>query len=50
METIFRFTLDLLSARAPGLAFIVLAAFALFLVSPLRLTLTIGDRSSRRQR
>jgi hypothetical protein len=49
MEPLFHFALALLSGGAPWLAGIIVAAIALAIVGPIKLNLTIGDRSGRRK-
>jgi hypothetical protein len=44
MEPLFDFALDLLSAGAPWLAGVIVAAIALAVVGPIKLTVSIGDR------
>jgi hypothetical protein len=44
MEPLFHFALDLLSAGAPWLAGVIVAAIALAVVGPIKLTVSIGDR------
>jgi hypothetical protein len=50
MEPLFHFALSLLSAGAPWLAGIIVVAIALAVVGPVRLSVSIGDRSGRRVR
>jgi hypothetical protein len=50
MEPLFHFALALLSAGAPWLAAVIVVAIALTIVGPVRLSLSIGDRSGRRGR
>jgi hypothetical protein len=50
MEPLFHFALALLPAGAPWLAGIVVVAFALAIVGPVKLSLSIGDSSGRRGR
>ena len=50
MEPLFHFALALLSAGAPWLAGVIVIAVALAIVGPVRLNLSIGDRSGRRGR
>jgi hypothetical protein len=50
MEPLFHFALSLLSAGAPWLAGIIVVAVGLGVVSPVRLSLSIGDRSGRQGR
>jgi hypothetical protein len=50
MEQLFHFALALLSAGAPRLAAVVVVAIVLAIVGPIKLTLSIGDRSGRRRR
>jgi hypothetical protein len=49
MEPLFHFALALLSAGAPCLAAILVAAVALAIIGPVKLNLSIGDRSDRRE-
>jgi hypothetical protein len=51
MEPLFHFALSLLSAGAPWLAAVaavIVAAVAVAIVGPVKLSLSIGDRSRRR--
>jgi hypothetical protein len=48
MESLFHFALALLSAGAPWLAAVIVVAIALAIVGPVKLSLSNGDRSSRR--
>jgi hypothetical protein len=50
MESLFHFALSLLSAGAPWLAAVIVVAIALAIVGPVRLSLSVGDRSGRRER
>ena len=50
MEPLFQFALALLSAGDPWLAAVIVAAIALALVGPVKLSLSIGDRSNKRRR
>jgi len=50
MEPLFHFALALLAADAPWLAGSIVAAVVLAIVGPVRLNLSIGDRSGRRGR
>lgn len=50
MEPLFHFVLALLSAGAPWLTAVIVAAIALAIVGPVKLSLSIGDRSRRRRR
>lgn len=50
MEPLFHFALALLSAGAPWLAAVIVVAIALAIVGPVKLSLSIGDRSGRRGR
>lgn len=50
MELLIRFALDLLKSGTPGLALIVIVAVCIYYVSPITLTLRIGDRSNRPHR
>ncbi len=50
MESLFHFTLDLLSAGAFWLAAVIVVAIALAIVGPVKLSLSIGDRPGRRRR
>jgi hypothetical protein len=50
MEPLFHFVLSLLSAGAPWLAAVIVVAIALAVVGPVRLSVSIGDRSGRRGR
>jgi hypothetical protein len=45
MEQLFHFALALLSAGAPWLAGVIVVAVALAFVGPVKLSLSIGDRS-----
>lgn len=49
MEPLFHFALALLSAGAPWLAAVIVAAIALAIVGPIRLSLSIGDRTNKRR-
>jgi hypothetical protein len=48
MEPLFHFALALLSAGATWLAAILVVAVALAIVGPVKLNLSIGERSDRR--
>jgi hypothetical protein len=48
MEPPFHFALALLNAGAPWLAAVIVAAVALAIVGPIKLSLSIGDRSRSR--
>jgi hypothetical protein len=48
MEPLFHFSLALLSAGAPWLAAIIVVAITLAIIGPVKLNLSIGDRSGRR--
>ena len=50
MEPLFHFALALLSAGAPWLAGVIVVAVGLAIVGPVKLSLSIGDRSGRRRR
>jgi hypothetical protein len=50
MEPLFHFALALLNAGVPWLATVIIVAIALAIVGPVRLTLSIGDRSAKRVR
>ena len=50
MEPLFHFALALLNAGAPWLAAVIVVAIALAIVGPVKLSLSIGDRSGRRGR
>jgi hypothetical protein len=50
MEPLFHFALALLSAGAPWLAGGIVVAIALAIIGPVKLNLSIGDRSGRRGR
>jgi hypothetical protein len=50
MEPLFHFALSLLSAGAPCLAGIIVVAVGLGIVSPVRVSISIGDRSGRQGR
>jgi hypothetical protein len=50
MEPLFHFTLALLNAGAPWLAGVIVVAIALVIVGPVKLNLSIGNRSARRGR
>lgn len=50
MEMLFQFALALLSAGAPWLAAVIVAAIAMAIVGPIKLSLSIGDRSNKRRR
>jgi hypothetical protein len=50
MKPLFHFALALLSAGAPWLAAVIVVAIALVIVGPVKLSLSIGDRSGRRGR
>jgi hypothetical protein len=50
MEPLFHFALSLLSAGAPWLAGVIVFAVGLAIVGPVKLSLSIGDRSGRRGR
>ena len=50
MEQLFHFALALLNAGAPWLAAVIVVAIALAIMGPVRLSLSIGDRSGRRGR
>ena len=50
MEPLFHFALALLNAGAFWLAAVIVAAIALAIVGPVRLSLSVGDRSGRRRR
>jgi hypothetical protein len=49
MEALFYFALALLNVGAPSLAVLMVAAIALALVGPVKLNLSIGDRSARQE-
>lgn len=48
MKALFDFTLALIVAGAPYLAGVIVIAIALAIVGPIRLNLSIGDRSGKR--
>jgi hypothetical protein len=50
VEPLFHFVLALLSAGAPWLAGVIVVAIALAIVGPVKLSLSIGDRSGGRGR
>ena len=50
MEPLFHFALALLNAGAPWLAAVIVVAIALVIVGPVKLSLSIGNRSNKRRR
>ncbi len=50
MEPLFHFALALRNAGAHQLAGVIVAAIAVAIVGPVKLSLNIGDRSNRRRR
>jgi len=50
MKALFDFALALLAAGAPYLAAVIVFAIAVAIIGPIRLNLSIGDRSGKRGR